>query len=110
MVTFCIELANDPDVVRVSELITMMAKKLEKKGKELSTSWKKNFFWKLENDVSSIKIINIERKLYVYPKNMTTEILIPKLIKARKDLENFKKKHEYKILDEANIAGVMTII
>ena len=41
---------------------------------------------------------------------MTTEILIPKLIKARKDLENFKKKHEYKILDEANIAGVMTII
>ena len=43
VVTFCIELANDPDVVPVSELITMMAKKLEKNGKELSTSWKKNF-------------------------------------------------------------------
>ena len=31
VVTLRIELANDPDVVPVSELITMMAKKLEKK-------------------------------------------------------------------------------
>ena len=29
---------------------------------------------------------------------------------ARKDLENFKKKHEYRTLDEANIAGMRTII
>ena len=31
-------------------------------------------------------------------------------IKARKDLDNFKKKHDYRTFDEANIAGVMTII
>ena len=110
VIFFCMGLEEEPDVVPVSELTDMMTKKLKQKGKELSISSKKNFSRKILNDVPSIKIINVDRRSFLYPRSITIEILIMKLVRAISKLDKLEQRYENRTIEESNIVDAMKVV
>ena len=104
MVKYCLELSHfNPEIIPLSQLSKMMEDTFKEMGENMHYSAIKNLRRRIERDVNSVKFININRSLYLYPTNINLEYLIAELVKIQTELKVMKEKYESCTIEEEKL-------
>ena len=110
VVSFCVELHLNPDVVPLSFLINMMQNVFTEMNEEISNSVKKNLRRKIQKDVKTVRFIKVDGISYIYPVNIKTEDVISMFVKVRNELKSMKERYEEQTVDEENLVKSMKLV
>ena len=94
VITSLSKLIMQPDVVPYSSIVRLVESTYQAENLNTPDNMKRNLRKDIERLMPEIKIISIDRSLYLYPKSINLESLVTQLVRARHDLNVYIQREE----------------